>query len=345
MLRFFTLSKKNGRIGKKLKILKKCILVYKRRMSSKLEYAWMKLKDCIALGAVCAGVVCMESIREQWNFNVTKYQICTSKINPHMKPKRMIFLSDLHNHEYGQNNIRLLQAVKAVCPDLILIGGDMLVGKRGRSAKAALQFVSQLPKITPVYYANGNHEQRMKENPEKYERVYERYREILQNAGVHFLENDSLELHLEGFHVRLTGLELPMETYEKFKHSHVRKEDIVLQVGEVRKEMLDSAEEEESVYEILLAHNPTYYSAYKEWGADLVLSGHLHGGIARIPGWRGVITPQAFLFPKYSGEMTEEDGQTIIVSKGLGTHTINFRLFNIPEMVVLEFIGNTYMGD
>ncbi len=334
----------------------------------------MKLKDCIALGAVCAGVVCMESIREQWNFNVTKYQICTSKINPHMKPKRMIFLSDLHNHEYGQNNIRLLQAVKAACPDLILIGGDMLVGKRGRSAKAALQFVSQLPKIAPVYYANGNHEQRMKENPEKYERVYERYREILQNAGVHFLENDSLELHLDGFHVRLTGLELPMETYEKFKryreilqnagvhflendslelhldgfhvrltglelpmetyekfkHSHVRKEEIVLQVGEIRKEMLDSAEEEESVYEILLAHNPTYYSAYKEWGADLVLSGHLHGGIARIPGWRGVITPQAFLLPKYSGEMTEEDGQTIIVSKGLGTHTINFRLFNIP---------------
>lgn len=305
----------------------------------------MKLKDCIALGAVCAGVVCMESIREQWNFNVTKYQICTSKINPHMKPKRMIFLSDLHNHEYGQNNIRLLQAVKAACPDLILIGGDMLVGKRGRSAKAALQFVSQLPKIAPVYYANGNHEQRMKENPEKYERVYERYREILQNAGVHFLENDSLELHLDGFHVRLTGLELPMETYEKFKYSHIRKEDIVLQVGEIRKEMLDSAEEEESVYEILLAHNPTYYSAYKEWGADLVLSGHLHGGIARIPGWRGVITPQAFLFPKYSGEMTEEDDQTIIVSKGLGTHTINFRLFNIPEVVVLEFIGNTYMGD
>lgn len=305
----------------------------------------MKLKDCIALGAVCAGVVCMESIREQWNFNVTKYQICTSKINPHMKPKRMIFLSDFHNHEYGQNNIRLLQAVKAACPDLILIGGDMLVGKRGRSAKAALQFVSQLPKIAPVYYANGNHEQRMKENPEKYERVYEKYREILQNAGVHFLENDSLELHLDGFHVRLTGLELPMETYEKFKHSHVRKEDIVLQVGEIWREMVDSAEEEESVYEILLAHNPTYYSAYKEWGADLVLSGHLHGGIARIPGWRGVITPQAFLFPKYSGEMTEEDGQTIIVSKGLGTHTINFRLFNIPEVVVLEFIGNTYMGD
>ena len=68
--------------------------------------------------------------------------------------------------------------------------------------------------------------------------------------------------------------------------------------------------------------------AYKEWGSDLILSGHLHGGCVRLPGIGGVITPQAFLFPKYSGEMTVEREQTIIVSKGLGTHTFNVRLFN-----------------
>ena len=70
-----------------------------------------------------------------------------------------------------------------------------------------------------------------------------------------------------------------------------------------------------------------------------MLSGHLHGGIVRIPGWRGVITPQVCLFPKYSGEMTQEDGKSIIVSRGLGTHTINFRLFNVPEVIVLEIFG------
>ena len=65
----------------------------------------------------------------------------------------------------------------------------------------------------------------------------------------------------------------------------------------------------------------------KKWGADLVLSGHLHGGIIRLPGIGGLITPQAIPFPKYSGEMTTEGEQTIIVSRGLGTHTINLRFF------------------
>lgn len=301
----------------------------------------MKIKDCIALGAVCAGAVCMESIREQWNFKITKYEIRTSKIGDQTKPKKLIFLSDLHNHQYGRENVRLLKAIEETKPDLILIGGDMLVGKQGRSPKAALQFVVQLPKIAPVYYANGNHEQRMKEFPEKYGDIFQKYKEILQNAGVIFLENHSSEICLDGFSVRLTGLELPIETYDKFKRASVHKEDLITRLGKSWKEMHDLSDSsaEEPVYEILLAHNPTYYDAYKKWGADLVLSGHLHGGIARVPGWRGMITPQAFLFPKYSGEMTVEDGQTIVVSKGLGTHTINFRLFNIPEVVVLEFSG------
>ncbi|MEF2765303.1 MAG: hypothetical protein U0N43_08465, partial [Mediterraneibacter sp.] len=82
-------------------------------------------------------------------------------------------------------------------------------------------------------------------------------------------------------------------------------------------------------------HREDYVEGYKEWGADVILSGHLHGGIVRIPGIGGVITPQAFLFPKYSGEMTVEGEQAVIVSKGLGTHTIDIRLFNTPEVVLL----------
>ena len=77
-------------------------------------------------------------------------------------------------------------------------------------------------------------------------------------------------------------------------------------------------------------------NAYKAWGADLILSGHLHGGIVRIPGLGGVISPQAFLFPRYSGELTLEGDQTVIVSRGLGTHTIHLRLFNTPELVSIS---------
>lgn len=288
----------------------------------------MRLSDVIAAGTAAVVLTCAESIREQWNFKVTHYQIHTTKMQIDAEAKKIIFLSDLHNHEYGKKNRRLLQAIVKEQPDLILIGGDMLVGKPHRLLEPALNMVMQLPKIAPVYYANGNHEQRMKENTEKYGHVFSQYRKKLKDAGVHFLENTSAVEEFDGLRVRMTGVELPSETYDKFRRYHLTKEEIDRQVGTA-----------ENCYQILLAHNPVYFDTYKEWGADLTLSGHLHGGIVRIPGWRGVITPQAFLFPKYSGEMTEEDGQAIVVSRGLGTHTINFRLFNVPELVVLEISG------
>ena len=119
-----------------------------------------------------------------------------------------------------------------------------------------------------------------------------------------------------------------MSTYEKFKKHTVTPQDV--------RQCLGKADKGE--YQILLAHNPAFFPAYKEWGADLTVSGHLHGGIIRIPGLGGVITPQFVLFPKYSGEMTVEGNQAIAVSRGLGTHTINLRFLNYAEVVVIDLI-------
>ena len=130
--------------------------------------------------------------------------------------------------------------------------------------------------------------------------------------------------------MELCALELPLDTYRKLRKSPVTPEEIAQLTGRtVRK----PEQKSELPYCILLAHNPAYMDAYKAWGADLILSGHLHGGIVRIPFLGGVISPQAFLFPKYSGELTTEGEQAVIVSRGLGTHTIHLRLFNTPELV------------
>ncbi len=287
------------------------------------------MKKIVAAGAIASAAVCVESIRERKQFHVTHYDLETSKMKAGSGEVTLVFLSDLHDRIYGANNDILIRAIADTEPDVILIGGDMLIGKRDRLPKPALTFVRKLPKIAPTYYSNGNHEQRMKENTQKYGNVFFRYQKKLLEADVHFLENDSAEFTKNGLRIMLTGLELPMKTYEKFHHSQVSGRDVAKQVGTAA----------EGCYHILLAHNPAYFEGYKEWGADLVLSGHLHGGIVRVPGGRGCITPQAFLFPKYSGEMTTEEESTIIVSKGLGTHTINLRLFNYPEVIVLHIRG------
>ncbi len=127
----------------------------------------------------------------------------------------------------------------------------------------------------------------------------------------------------------LRGLEIPLECYKHFGRGKLSTEQIEDGIG-------NSCEDG---YEILLAHNPTYMKSYVKWGADLVLSGHLHGGIVRLPLLGGVIAPNFIVFPKYSGDLYQEGDTHIVVSKGLGTHTINIRLFNPAELVVLHLQG------
>lgn len=293
-----------------------------------------------------------EMIREYHHFKVTKYSLYPEQTKRAEEDVKIIFLSDLHNRVYDRNNDHLFYAIKKEKPDLILIGGDMIVDKKNGTLHPASDFVCRLPEICPVFYANGNHEQRLKEMPEKYDISYIEYKEELERHGIVFLENGSQDVSIKGVFFRLYGLELSLDTYRKFIKEKVVRDDIAKRLGEMKcrtevqaKVGRETAEEhasasdfygEESCFHILLAHNPTYVEAYKSWGADLILCGHLHGGLVRLPLIGGVITPQAFLFPKYSGEMRTENGQTVIVSKGLGSHTINIRLFNMPEVVSIE---------
>ena len=83
------------------------------------------------------------------------------------------------------------------------------------------------------------------------------------------------------------------------------------------------------------AHNPSYFENYVDWGADLSFAGHVHGGVLRI-GKRGVISPQFILFPKYSGGMYEKDNKAMIVSCGLGFHSMPIRINDRAEIVIVD---------
>ena len=87
---------------------------------------------------------------------------------------------------------------------------------------------------------------------------------------------------------------------------------------------------------ILLAHSPLYFDAYAKWGADLTLSGHFHGGTIRLPGLGGVMTPQYQFFLPWCAGIFEKQGHYMAVSRGLGTHSINIRLNNRPQLLVIR---------
>lgn len=283
------------------------------------------LKWLLLLLFVIGAIVVAEWMREIHTFQITRYNIQSPKLK-NIKKRKIILLSDLHNCSYGKENEKLLRAIKEEKPDLILIAGDMLVGSEKVSTETASKFVTKLPVICDTYYANGNHEQRMKENTKRYGTSYERYKQELCEAGIHYLENEKTQLQWEDCNVEIHGLEIPNQGYKKFQKVCLPEHCVETLLGKA----------DTSKYQILIAHNPIFMSDYLNWGADLIVSGHLHGGVARIPGWRGIITPQGGLFPKYSGEMTKIGSATAVVSKGIGIHTIKIRFLNPAEVVVLH---------
>ena len=287
------------------------------------------IKIILIIVAVFIVYCLIEMIRELRDFRVTKYRICSQKLNGIKREKKIIFLSDLHNRMYGEENERLLESIRNQHPDLILIGGDMLVRKDGNFYDKTVHFLAKLPGICPVYCANGNHEQKLKELPDKYEQSYEEYKKALTASGIHMLENASETVKLDEVPVKLSGLEIPLGAYARFGKKELSLKEITDRIGEHGDD-----------YQILLAHHPGYMKEYLAYGADLILGGHYHGCLVQLPGIGGVISTNFTLFPKYSGGIYQEGEQTAVVSRGLGTHSVPLRLWNWQELIVLELSGN-----
>ena len=259
-------------------------------------------------------------------FVVTKYKVSTEKTK---RSHKFVVLADLHGKEYGFENEKLLDAIREQEPTGILIAGDMLTAVPGEKFHHVLKFLGEISKKYPVFYGNGNHEYRIKLYPETYGNMGEEYAKGLSNIGICPLCNESTRPEDEK--LVIYGLEIDKEYYKRGKKTPMSVEYLYEKLGTPDK----------SKFNILLAHNPEYFDSYAAWGADLVISGHVHGGIMRLPFLGGVIAPSLSLFPKYSGglyeKITKEGHQSkMILSNGLGSHTIPVRMFNPGQLVVLE---------
>ncbi len=256
-------------------------------------------------------------------FVVRKYQFQNEKITDTF---RFVLVSDLHNKSYGKKNEKLLKAIEKLNPDAVLCAGDMLTAKPERNFHVAVEFMSALAKKYPIYYGNGNHEYRLKLYPEVYGNMAEQYEQELKKAGIEPLVNQKKAVSDKN--IVIYGLEMGREYYKRFQKRNMEPEYIPSLLGQVDNQACN----------ILLAHNPEYFQQYADYGADFVLSGHVHGGVARIPILGGVISPSLRIFPKYDGGVFQKrrsDGAStiMILSRGLGTHTIPVRFCNPGELI------------
>jgi uncharacterized protein len=272
--------------------------------------------------------------KEIHHLTVSKYEIHSNKLPVEFDGVKVVLLTDLHNNTFGKNNEELLRRIRNEQPDYIMIAGDMLIGHKKADYYETLSFLDTLSKEFDIYYVNGNHEQRLAEEKDTKDTIYKEYHDILVANGIHFVHNRTVKIKRNGAAINVTGLEIASEYYHKFNRPEMTIEYINKCIGRC----------DSKAYTILLAHNPMYFDYYARWGADLVLSGHVHGGVMRLPYFGGVISPQYVLFPRYDSGRFEQDSSTMLLSRGLGVHTLKVRIFNRPEMMVFTLKKEKLQG-
>jgi len=293
------------------------------------------------------------SIIEQRFLQVTRYKISSNNLPKKYDGTSFIVLADLHNCSYGINNIRLIRKIERLSPDFILVAGDMIVKDKRSYPSVAFSLLEKLSSKYPVYYGYGNHEQALELSCDS---SWLEYKAELEKRGIIFLKNDSIPLsakfkannksniynkdnhrshdkkqlnyEVKQGDIRIIGLTIDSSYFSRFT-------DMVMDKDYLKNLLPKDIDRD---YKILLAHTPDYFDNYMEWGADLVVSGHLHGGLVRLPWIGGVISPQVKLFPKYDAGLFSQDGKNMIVSRGLGSHSIMLRIFNRPEIVSIKLI-------
>lgn len=261
--------------------------------------------------------------------DVTEYIIETDKFKKNFTGFKFVMLSDLHSNVYNINLHDVNDIIKAEHPDAVLIAGDMFNSKKNDDVNDVANYLVALAKRYPVFYAFGNHEYRMKMNPQMYGYGFYELCRLLSNSGVCFLQDETVFLEKHGEKIALTGVEIDSVFY-KMKHP-------VMGAGLMEKHLGIA---DKSLFNILIAHNPEYFRNYAVWGADLTLSGHIHGGIVRIPGLGGLISTTRKILPEYDEGLYEsKSGRHMIIGRGLGTHTVNLRINNRPEVVIVKVLA------
>ena len=207
-----------------------------------------------------------------------------------------------------------------------MITGDMITAKPGRGVDVALSLIRKLSEEYPICHGVGNHEHRIMLYRKDYGDLCWRYERALKECGAGMMHNKRREFEELG--VDVVGSQIHHRYYLRGTKTPMSATYLPRNLGTPKEER----------FTVLLAHNPDYFPEYAAWGADLVLSGHVHGGVARIPFWnRGVISPGIKFFPKYDGGLFSEGKSHMILSRGLGCHTIPVRVFNPGDLIFLEF--------
>lgn len=265
-------------------------------------------------------LACLTSIWLSYNWlTVSNFTVTSNKIS---EPFRIVLISDLHDHHFGKNNEKLAEKIREQSPDLIIIDGDM-INADSENADTAVEVVRALKEIAPVYYSYGNHEYAYMEAG------HTDLQAELEEAGAVVLNYQNMDIEIKGNPIRLGGL------YEFGFETGMQSEEENQRALSYLEKYVDTER-----YLIMCAHRPDSFDPWDtadDWGIDLVLSGHLHGGQVIIPGIGGLYSQLEGFLPQYDYGQYKLGDSDMIITRGLGSNPkILPRFNNLPEIAVVD---------
>ena len=250
--------------------------------------------------------------------DLTEYEIQSEEIKSNIKIAQ---LSDMHSKPFH----KVVEALKAIKPDMIMITGDF-INDHGKNKEKMLEIGKELLSISPIFYITGNHERRLE--------YFDDLMQDLSNIGFKVLLNDISEEIINGNSITILGLDENQASFEDYK---ARKKGTF-----IYKDMKPYFDRLERCggFKIVLSHFPENFENVKEnnytqYDFDIQLSGHAHGGQFILPFIGPIFSPGQGLFPKYArGSFGERP--KLIISRGLGNSEFPLRLFNHPEINIIN---------
>lgn len=255
--------------------------------------------------AFIAVFLAAELIVSNFCIKTSRYRCPSAALPASFDGMRIVQISDLHGRGLGG---RILLAAAREKPDIIAVTGD--IADRQEDVEDMLELIGGLCRIAPVYYVTGNHEWAETD-------IYALIPE-LTDMGVKVLQNTFDTITIGADSIFIAGIDDPNGRAD------------MKTPGQLAGEL------DEKAYTVLLSHRPERFEEYAALGFDLTLSGHIHGGIVRLPFAGGMFSPGMTLFPEYDGGcFTAPGGQMMIVSRGFAGAAGIPRLFNRPELDVI----------
>lgn len=239
---------------------------------------------------------------------VTCYTYKSSEIPSSFHRYKICQISDLHCKTFGENNQILLQKIKDISPNIVVLTGDIVDEDHSDLSSIEALFCGLNDLKIPTYYITGNHE--TEDAPQQYEAL----QDLMDAYGITDLDDKTETIALGDDSISLTG----SRWYARYVVQYLK-----------------PAEPEG--FHILLYHGADFFDLIDSYNYDLVLAGHIHGGIIRIPFLDiGLFGNLGDLFPKYSSGIYQSGTSdcTMIVSRGLGDSRIP-RFYNRPELVCI----------